>query len=108
MPDQIEKLGKVVLRWAAGFGVAPLYPLARAFKAVGNAVTVIMGARSSDLLIYRAGDAAGMRQEVLVTTDDGSKGLKGVVNHGPASRSWKTSAGLSLRWPWSWLWGLPL
>jgi ferredoxin--NADP+ reductase len=51
MPTHIEKVGNVVLV-GGGFGVAPLYPIARAFKAAGNAVTVIMGARSKDLLIY--------------------------------------------------------
>jgi len=77
MPTHIEKVGNVVLV-GGGFGVAPLYPIARAFKAAGNAVTVIMGARSKDLLIYEQ----EMRQvcdKVLVTTDDGSKGMKGVV-----------------------------
>jgi ferredoxin--NADP+ reductase len=77
MPTHIEKVGRVVLV-GGGFGAAPLYPIARAFKAVGNSVTVIMGARSKDLLIYEE----AMREvcdTVLVTTDDGSKGLKGFV-----------------------------
>jgi len=77
MPTHIEKVGKVILV-GGGFGVAPLYPIARAFKAAGNSVTLIMGARSKDLLIYEQ----EMRQvcdKVLITTDDGSKGLKGVV-----------------------------
>jgi ferredoxin--NADP+ reductase len=76
-PTHIEKAGRVVLV-GGGFGVAPLYPIARAFKAAGNHVTVIMGARSKDLLVYEE----EMRQvcdQVLVTTDDGSKGTKGVV-----------------------------
>jgi ferredoxin--NADP+ reductase len=77
MPTHIAKVGKVVLV-GGGFGVAPLYPIARAYKAAGNRVTIVMGARSKDLLIYEQ----EMRQvcdEVLITTDDGSKGLKGIV-----------------------------
>ena len=76
-PTEIEKVGRVIIV-GGGFGVAPLYPIARAFKAAGNEVLVIMGARSRDLLIYeeemqRAADA------VIVTTDDGSRGIKGLV-----------------------------
>jgi ferredoxin--NADP+ reductase len=77
MPTHIEKAGKVVLV-GGGFGVAPLYPIARAFKAAGNAVTVVMGARSRDLLIYER-EMQQVSDKVLITTDDGSKGLKGIV-----------------------------
>jgi ferredoxin--NADP+ reductase len=77
MPTHIEKAGRVVLV-GGGFGVAPLYPIARAFKAVGNAVTVVMGARSKDLLIYEQ-EMRQVSDSVLVTTDDGSKGMKGIV-----------------------------
>jgi NAD(P)H-flavin reductase len=77
MPTHIEKVGSVVLV-GGGFGVAPLYPIARAFKAAGNTVTVIMGARSKDLLIYEQ-EMQQVCDKVLVTTDDGSKGMKGVV-----------------------------
>ena len=76
-PTRIEKVGRVALV-GGGFGVAPLYPIARAFKAAGNFVTVIMGARSRDLLIYEE-EMGQVSDRVLVTTDDGSKGLKGVV-----------------------------
>ncbi len=76
-PTRIEKVGRVALV-GGGFGVAPLYPIARAFKAAGNFVTVIMGARSGDLLIYEE-EMRQVSDRVLVTTDDGSKGLKGVV-----------------------------
>ncbi len=77
MPTHIENVGNVVLV-GGGFGVAPLYPIARAFKAAGNAVTVIMGARSKDLLIYEQ-EMQQVCDKVMVTTDDGSKGMKGVV-----------------------------
>ena len=74
---RIEKVGRVALV-GGGFGVAPLYPIARAFKAAGNFVTVIMGARSKDLLVYED-EMRQVSDRVAVTTDDGSKGLKGVV-----------------------------
>jgi NAD(P)H-flavin reductase len=77
MPTHIEKVENVVLV-GGGFGVAPLYPIAKAFKAAGTSVTVIMGARSKDLLIYEQ-EMERVCDKVLVTTDDGSKGLKGVV-----------------------------
>jgi NAD(P)H-flavin reductase len=77
MPTHVEQIGRVVLV-GGGFGVAPLYPIARAFKAAGNRVTVIMGARSRDLLIYEQ-EMLGVSHKVLVTTDDGSKGIKGIV-----------------------------
>lgn len=77
LPTHIEKYGKVVVV-GGGFGVAPLYPIARAMKAAGNRVTCVMGARSADLLVYEK-EMAEVCDKVAVSTDDGSKGLKGVV-----------------------------
>ena len=76
-PTHIEKVGRVILV-GGGFGVAPLFPIAKAFKAVGNEVTAVLGARSKDLLIYEK-EMLEVCDEVLITTDDGSKGIKGVV-----------------------------
>jgi ferredoxin--NADP+ reductase len=76
-PTHVEKVGRVVIV-GGGFGVAPLYPIARAFKAAENDVVVIMGARSRDLLIYED-EMRTVADEVFVTTDDGSKGTKGLV-----------------------------
>jgi len=76
-PTQIEKAGRVCLI-GGGFGVAPLYPIARSFKAAGNEVTVIMGARTGDLLIYEK-EIGTVADRVIITTDDGSKGSKGRV-----------------------------
>lgn len=76
-PSHIDKVGRVVLV-GGGFGVAPLYPIARSFKEAGNEVVAIMGARSSGLLIYE--DEMGrVCDKVVITTDDGSRGMKGVV-----------------------------
>ncbi len=73
----IEDFVKVVIV-GGGFGVAPLYPIAKALKAAGNEVVTIMGARNKDLLLYED-EMAATCDEVIVTTDDGSKGIKGVV-----------------------------
>jgi NAD(P)H-flavin reductase len=73
----VDAVGKVVLV-GGGFGVAPLYPIAREFKKVGNEVVCIMGARSKDLLIYEK-EMETLCDRVIVTTDDGSKGMKGLV-----------------------------
>jgi ferredoxin--NADP+ reductase len=92
MPSHIDKVGRVVLV-GGGFGVAPLYPIARAFKAAGNTVSVVMGARSKDLLIYEE----EMRQvvdNVIITTDDGSKGSKGLVTEALKRELEKNGAGL--------------
>ena len=76
-PTHVDKVGKVVLV-GGGFGVAPLYPIARAFKAAGSETVCIMGARSKDLLIYER-EMEELCDRVIVTTDDGSRGMKGLV-----------------------------
>lgn len=76
-PTHIEKFGRVILV-GGGFGTAPLYPIAKALKAAGNEVITIMGARSQDLLIYEQ-EMQAVSNKLLITTDDGSKGIKGVV-----------------------------
>jgi ferredoxin--NADP+ reductase len=91
-PTHIERVGKVVLV-GGGFGVAPLYPIARAFKAAGNEVVTIMGARSGDLLIYEE-EMAQVADRVVVTTDDGSKGLKGLVTDALKTELGRSQTGL--------------
>lgn len=76
-PTHIEKVGRVILV-GGGFGVAPLYPIAKASRAAGNEVITIIGAKSRDLLIYET-EMQQASNEVLITTDDGSKGMKGFV-----------------------------
>ena len=76
-PTHIENFGKVVLA-GGGFGVAPLYPIGKALRAAGNRVVTVMGARNKDLLIYTA-EMQGISDKVVVSTDDGSAGIKGVI-----------------------------
>ncbi len=76
-PTHIEKVGHVVCV-GGGIGIAPLYPVAKAMKEAGNKVTSILGARSENLLILEEKMRA-VSDKVIITTDDGSKGKKGLV-----------------------------
>ncbi|MDA8163360.1 MAG: sulfide/dihydroorotate dehydrogenase-like FAD/NAD-binding protein [Desulfobacteraceae bacterium] len=76
-PTHIENVGRVVLA-GGGFGVAPLYPIGRAFRDAGNRVVTIMGARSKGLLIYGK-EMESVSHRVAVSTDDGSAGIKGII-----------------------------
>ncbi|HZK20361.1 MAG TPA: sulfide/dihydroorotate dehydrogenase-like FAD/NAD-binding protein [Treponemataceae bacterium] len=75
-PSKIEKKGTVVCV-GGGFGVAPLYPIVQANKDVGNKVIVIIAARTKELVIYED-EMKAIADEVIVITDDGSYGRKGV------------------------------
>ena len=78
-PTHIEKYGTVVCL-AGGYGAAPCYLIAKAFKEAGNKVYMIMGARNCDLIFWKEKmkDAC---DELFITTDDGSLGEKGFVTN---------------------------
>lgn len=76
-PTHIEKFGTVVCV-GGGIGAAPLLPIAKALKKAGNRVISILGARNSDLLILED-EFAQISDELIIITDDGSKGRKGLV-----------------------------
>jgi ferredoxin/flavodoxin---NADP+ reductase len=61
-----------------GVGAAVLYPIARALRAAGNEVHTILGARSAELLVLES-EMAGCSHTLAVTTDDGSRGRRGLV-----------------------------
>lgn len=73
----IEKIGTVVCV-GGGIGIAPVYPIARGMKQAGNEVISIIGARSKDILIYEE-EMAAVSDELIITTDNGSKGRKALV-----------------------------
>ena len=77
LPTHIENFGTVVCV-AGGFAVAPIMPIARAMKQAGNKVISIMGARNKDLLFWED-ELRSASSELIVTTDDGSYGRKGLV-----------------------------
>jgi ferredoxin--NADP+ reductase len=77
---EIENYG-TVLCIGGGVGIAPVHPIARGLKEAGNKVISILGARSKDLLILEE-EMRAVSDEVVITTDDGSYGIKGFVTHG--------------------------
>lgn len=76
-PSQIEKFGSVVCV-AGGVGVATIAPIARALKQEGNKLFSILGARSRDLIFWED-KLRSVSDNLIVTTDNGSYGRKGVV-----------------------------
>jgi NAD(P)H-flavin reductase len=76
-PSEIEPSGTVVCV-GGGVGVAPVYPIARAHKAIGNKVISIIGARSAELLLWED-KMQEVSDELYITTDDGTKGHHGFV-----------------------------
>jgi len=77
-PTEIENYGTVICI-GGGVGIAPLYPIARALKAVDNTVIGIIGARSADLLFYQD-EMAAVCDKLHVMSDDGTAGEKGFVS----------------------------
>ncbi|MEN8128190.1 MAG: sulfide/dihydroorotate dehydrogenase-like FAD/NAD-binding protein [Planctomycetota bacterium] len=76
-PTHIEKFGTVVCV-GGGIGNAPLLPIVTALKEAGNTVISILGARNRELLILED-DFKTVSDELIVLTDDGSYGRKGLV-----------------------------
>ena len=79
-PTHIEKFGTVVCA-GGGLGVAPMLPIIQALKAAGNRVLSVMAGRSKDLIILED-KVRESSDEVIIMTDDGSYGEKGVVTVG--------------------------
>jgi len=78
IPTHIENRGTIVCV-GGGVGIAPVYPVARGFKEIGNRVISIIGARTRELVIWED-KIASVSDEVYITTDDGSYGRKGFVS----------------------------
>lgn len=76
----IENFGTVVC-CGGGVGVAPLLPIIKAMKEAGNRVVSVLAARTADLVILQE-EVAKYSDEVIVMTDDGSAGRKGLVTAG--------------------------
>ena len=79
-PTHIEKFGTVVCA-GGGVGVAPMLPIIRALKAAGNRVLSVIAGRSRDLIILED-EVRESSDELIIMTDDGSYGEKGVVTVG--------------------------
>ena len=76
----IENFGTVVCA-GGGVGVAPMLPIIQALKAAGNRVISVLAGRSKDLIILED-EVRKSSDEVIIMTDDGSYGQKGVVTIG--------------------------
>ncbi len=79
-PTHIENFGTVICA-GGGVGVAPMLPIIQALKAAGNRVLSVLAGRSKDLIIMED-KVRESSDEVIIMTDDGSYGEKGVVTVG--------------------------
>ena len=79
----IENFGTVVCA-GGGVGVAPMLPIAAALKKAGNRVISVLAGRSKDLIILED-EVRAVSDEVIIMTDDGSYGNKGLVTEGVES-----------------------
>lgn len=73
--------GKTVVCCGGGVGVAPLLPIIKAMKAAGNKVISVLAARTKELIILES-PVREHSDEVIIMTDDGSYGRKGLVTEG--------------------------
>jgi NAD(P)H-flavin reductase len=76
----IEHFGTVVCA-CGGVGTAPMLPIAKAMKDAGNKVITVLAARTKDLIILER-EMRAFSDEVIIMTDDGSYGQKGLVTAG--------------------------
>lgn len=79
----IENFGTVVC-CGGGVGVAPLLPIIKALKMAGNKVISVLAARTKELIILEK-QVAEYSDELIIMTDDGSYGNKGLVTNGAES-----------------------
>ncbi|MBD3333329.1 sulfide/dihydroorotate dehydrogenase-like FAD/NAD-binding protein, partial [candidate division GN15 bacterium] len=78
VPSHVEKWGTTCVI-GGGIGIAPIYPIAQAYKANGNRVITIIGARNQETLFYEE-EHKSVADELYVCTDDGSYGHHGFVS----------------------------
>jgi NAD(P)H-flavin reductase len=76
----IENVGTVLCA-GGGVGIAPLLPIVEALKNAGNTVISILAARTRELLILE-NEIRNCSDEVIIMTDDGSCGKKGLITQG--------------------------
>ena len=79
-PTYIEKFGTVICA-GGGVGVAPMLPIIRALKEAGNRVLSVLAGRNKDLIILED-EVRASSDQMIIMTDDGSYGEKGVVTVG--------------------------
>ena len=76
-PTEVRNAGTVVCI-GGGVGVAPVYPITKAFREAGNRIISIIGARNKEMIILEK-EMRAVSDELFVTTDDGTAGRHGFV-----------------------------
>ena len=74
----IKKYEDPIVVIGGGVGIAPCFPQAKELRDAGNEIITILGARNKGLLIWKE-KMKTVSDELIITTDDGSEGMKGVV-----------------------------
>jgi ferredoxin--NADP+ reductase len=82
-PTMVGKAGRMILI-GGGIGIAEVIPIARHAKEIGNDITIIAGARSREQFVFED-ELSKLTGKLIITTDDGSYGEKGLVT-GPLKR----------------------
>ncbi|AKI96867.1 sulfide/dihydroorotate dehydrogenase-like FAD/NAD-binding protein [Kosmotoga pacifica] len=78
-PSEIDCYGRVCVI-GGGVGIAPLLPITKALKGASNHITAILGAATAEFLILEE-EFRELSDELIITTDDGTIGKKGLVTH---------------------------
>lgn len=78
-PTEIKKYGTVMIV-GGGVGIAAIYPIVKGLKLAGNRVITILGAKNKELVILED-ECVEYSDELIITTDDGSLGKKGLVTN---------------------------
>ena len=74
----VKKYENPIVVIGGGIGIAPCFPQAKELRDAGNEIISILGARNKSLLIWKE-KMKSVSDELIITTDDGSEGIKGVV-----------------------------
>lgn len=77
MPTEINYYGTVLIV-GGGVGIAAIFPIIKGLKQAGNRVITILGAKTAELVIL-AKECQKYSDELIITTDDGTLGMKGLV-----------------------------
>jgi ferredoxin--NADP+ reductase len=75
---EVKKFQKPITIIGGGVGIAPCFPQAKELKRVGNTIYTILGAKTSELIFWRD-KFARISDKLIITTDDGTEGIKGFV-----------------------------
>ena len=79
-PSRIENYGTIICA-GGGIGIAAILPILTALKQAGNRVISVLAGRTKELVIM-VDDVKKYSDEVIIMTDDGSYGEKGVITVG--------------------------